>query len=169
MHEHRVAHRLVGSRSDRISILTFNVSDISKLNVMMDSRPILPNEFHPQSPTLSRDLKHFVSARSRTRCPVKYYFTDFGHARKYGPDTTNPLEIPQFGGDRTVPEFQHDKLTPRNPFQTDIYYIGNLIRTYFLQVRIILFVTPSWFLTCLPTGLQQYNVHGCSHRSHGSG
>ncbi|KAI0745229.1 kinase-like domain-containing protein [Earliella scabrosa] len=117
MHEHHVAHR-----------------DISKLNIMMDPRPILPNGFHPQAPYMSRDLTRFVSPRSRTRYPVKYYFTDFGHARRYASEETNPLERPLLGGDKTVPEFQNDRTTPRNPFHTDVYYMGNIVRRYFLQV-----------------------------------
>ncbi|KAI0744016.1 hypothetical protein C8Q80DRAFT_1184545 [Daedaleopsis nitida] len=116
MHEHHIAHR-----------------DISRLNVMMDSRPILPKQFHPQSPRMSLDFRHFVSPRSRTRYPVKYYFTDFGHSRRYGPENKNPLEVPLLGGDKTVPEFRNDKSTPRNPFHTDVYYMGNLVRRYFLQ------------------------------------
>ena len=101
---------------------------------MMDSRPILPNGFHPQVPRMSRDFTHFVSPRSRTRYPVKYYFTDYGHSRRYGAEDTHPLERPLIGGDKTVPEFQKDKTTPRNPFHTDVYYMGNLVRTQFMEV-----------------------------------
>ncbi|TFK77755.1 hypothetical protein K466DRAFT_508139 [Polyporus arcularius HHB13444] len=116
MHEHHVAHR-----------------DISKLNVMMDSQPILPDSFHPQSPEMSRDMKRWLTPRSRTAHPVKYYITDFGLSTRYSAEETNPLEIPIFGGDRTVPEFQQDRTIPRNPFHTDIYYMGNFIRQYFMQ------------------------------------
>lgn len=101
---------------------------------MMDSRPILPKLFHPQSPRMSLDFRYFVSPRSRTRYPVKYYFTDFGHSRRYDPDDKNPSEVPLLGGDKTVPEFRNDRSTPRNPFHTDVYYMGNLIRRYFIQV-----------------------------------
>ncbi|RDX54901.1 hypothetical protein OH76DRAFT_1429087 [Lentinus brumalis] len=117
IHEQHVAHR-----------------DISKLNVMMDSTPILPSSFHPQSIRMSRDFKRWVSPRSRTAHPVKYYITDFGLSRRYSPDETNPLEVPIFGGDKSVPEFQKDRQTPRNPFHTDIYYMGNFIRQDFLKV-----------------------------------
>ena len=105
---------------------------------MMDSTPILPKSFHPQRSRMSRDFKHFVSPRSRTAHPVKYYITDFGLSSRYSAEETNPLEVPIMGGDRSVPEFRHDKTTPRNPFPTDVYYAGNLVRTSFLQVRIIL-------------------------------
>ena len=109
-------------------------SDISRLNVMMDSRPILPQTFHPQAPSMSRDLQRFVSPSSRTAHPVNYYITDFGLSRRYRLDEANPLEEPIMGGDKTVPEFQHDPITPRNPFPTDVYYMGNLVRENFMQV-----------------------------------
>ncbi|RPD78676.1 hypothetical protein L226DRAFT_610542 [Lentinus tigrinus ALCF2SS1-7] len=117
IHEQHIAHR-----------------DISKLNIMMDSTPILPTSFHPQSIRMSRDFKHWVSPRSRTAHPVKYYITDFGLSRRYSAEETNPLEVPIMGGDKSVPEFQKDRRTPRNPFHTDIYYMGNLIRQDFLKV-----------------------------------
>ncbi len=118
-----------------VSLLTLaSLRDISQLNVMMDSRPILPNSFHPQSTETTRDLKHWVAPRSRTTHPVKYYLMDFGLSTRYSAEETNPLEVPIFGGDRTVPEFQQDRTIPRNPFHTDIYYMGNLVRQYFMQV-----------------------------------
>ena len=108
--------------------------DISKLNVMMDPNPILPDSYHPQSIDMSRDFKHWVSPRSRTAHPVKYYVTDFGLSRRYSAEEKSPLELPIFGGDKSVPEFQNDHNTPRNPFHTDIYYMGNLARQDFLNV-----------------------------------
>ncbi|KAI0779505.1 kinase-like domain-containing protein [Fomes fomentarius] len=116
IHEHHVAHR-----------------DISRLNIMMDSKPILPDMFHPQQPSRTRDGKRFISPFTRTARPVKYYFTDFGLSRRYSPEVTNPLEYPIMGGDKTVPEFLKDPSIPRNPFHTDVYYIGNLIRRDFLE------------------------------------
>ncbi|KAI0709586.1 kinase-like domain-containing protein [Cerioporus squamosus] len=117
MHEHHVAHR-----------------DISRLNVMMDSKPILPEMFHPQRPWRMLDGRTQVRPYTRTARPVKYYFVDFGLSRRYIPEETNPLELPIIGGDKTVPEFQDDYETPRNPFHTDVYYMGNLIRRFFCEV-----------------------------------
>ncbi|RDX54862.1 hypothetical protein OH76DRAFT_1372287 [Lentinus brumalis] len=117
MHQHHVAHR-----------------DCGALNVMMDPRPILPNNFHPQAPHRNLDGQGFVKPYTRTARPVKYYFTDFGISRKYSADEPDPLEVPIFGGDKTVPEHLEDPLRPRNPFRTDVYYLGSLIRTRLLQV-----------------------------------
>ena len=76
-----------------------------------------------------------VRPYTRTARPVRYYYTDFGLSRRYDSNDTNPSEVPILGGDKTVPEFQEDPYTPRNPFHTDVYYLGNLIRCDFLQVQ----------------------------------
>ncbi|KAJ6543681.1 hypothetical protein B0H10DRAFT_2134463 [Mycena sp. CBHHK59/15] len=54
--------------------------------------------------------------------PPKYYLIDFGISRRYKPEQLPP------------PEFRNS-YTPCDPFPTDIYYIGNLIRENFLDVR----------------------------------
>ncbi len=104
------------------------------LNILMDARPILPNLWHFAAPRRTRDDKKFVSPGSRTAHPVKYYWADFGLSRRYSPDDPNPLEHPIMGGDKSVPEFQKDPYSPCNPFPTDVYYVGNLIREDFLKV-----------------------------------
>ena len=101
----------------------------------MDPKPILPNMFHPQRPLVTRDdVKKYVRPYTRTARPVKYYLTDFGISQRFSADVENPLAVPIRGGDNTVPEFQTDQVTPRNPFPTDIYYVGNLVRRDFMQV-----------------------------------
>ncbi|KAJ3490984.1 hypothetical protein NLI96_g1044 [Meripilus lineatus] len=76
-----------------------------------------------------------VRYRSRTAVPVKYYFIDFGISRKYDANGGPPLELPISGGDRSVPEFQGEgSYEPVNPFPTDIYYLGNMIRLHSLQM-----------------------------------
>ena len=105
---------------------------------MMEWKPILPDSYHPQSTRMSRDFKHWVSPRSRTAHPVKYYITDIGLSRRYSAEETNPLEVPILGGDKSVPEFQNNRRTPRNPFHTDIYYMGNLVRQDFLRVSCLI-------------------------------
>lgn len=104
------------------------------LNVMMDPKPVLPDLFHFAADYRTRDYRGYVHPYSRTARPVKYYWTDFGLARRYNPDDVNPLEVPIFGGDKSVPEFKRDPHAPRDPFRTDVYYVGNLIKEDFLQV-----------------------------------
>jgi hypothetical protein len=104
------------------------------LNIMMDATPLYPIPYHPCVPTMRRDYKGKAKHKTRTRCPVKYYFIDFGLSRRYDADVI-PLEDPIRGGDKTVPEFQNSD-EPRNPFPTDVYYLGNVIRGYFTEVRL---------------------------------
>jgi len=111
IHEQHVAHR-----------------DISMLNVLMDGS-MYPDGWHPCDSDQMRDnprvrAKYF----SRTERPPKYFFIDFGLSRRYDPKDKAPLELPIRGGDKSVPEFQHNVHLPCNPFPTDIYYVGNLIR-----------------------------------------
>jgi hypothetical protein len=98
----------------------------------MDANPLYPIPYHPCETDMRRDFKGEAKHKTRTQRPVKYYLTDFGISRRYEPDTI-PLEDPIWGGDKTVPEFQTSD-EPRNPFPTDIYYLGNLIREDFLKV-----------------------------------
>jgi hypothetical protein len=102
------------------------------LNTMMDANPLYPIPYHPCETNMRRDFKGRAKHKTRTQRPVKYYLVDFGISRRYGPDTI-PLEDPIWGGDKTVPEFQTSD-EPCNPFPTDIYYLGNLIRTNFIKV-----------------------------------
>ena len=44
-----------------------------------------------------------------------------------------------WGGDRSVPEFQGNE-GPHDPFPTDVYYVGNLFKTEFVDIRLL----PSW-------------------------
>ena len=103
------------------------------MNIMMDPRPIFPKMYHPHALERNRDYQGFAPVTNRTRNPVKYYFIDFGLSRRYDVDNTSPREKPIWGGDKTVPEFQGSN-DPVDPFPTDIYYIGNLIREHFLVV-----------------------------------
>ncbi|KAH9920138.1 kinase-like domain-containing protein [Fomitopsis serialis] len=117
MHENNVAHR-----------------DISTMNVMMDAAAMYPDLWHPQVPSYKYDYSGIAKHYSRTERPPRYYYIDFGLSRKYDPSAGPPEELPIIGGDKTVPEFQgegYDK--PANPFRTDVYYLGNLMRTKFVD------------------------------------
>ncbi|KAJ7933892.1 kinase-like domain-containing protein [Mycena leptocephala] len=122
MHQHRVAHR-----------------DFNATNVMMDGQHLFPDGFHPQNPSYTpayQKAKHYT----RTQRPVKYYFIDFGLSSKFEPGQDTRV-YPIEGGDKSVPEFpfrdaRRDPMTKiyaLDPFPTDIYCLGNLIRTEFLE------------------------------------
>ncbi|KAI0786625.1 kinase-like domain-containing protein [Abortiporus biennis] len=107
--------------------------DLMDLNIMMDPKPMYPNMFHPTVPVKNRNFRGKAKHYTRTARPTKYYIIDFGLSRQYDPTGSPPLELPIFGGDKSVPEFKADFNKPINPFHTDIYYIGNMIREDFLQ------------------------------------
>lgn len=102
---------------------------------MVDGSKMFPDSYHPMEPDLKRDYSGRARYYTRTQRPPKYYIIDFGISRRYALGDETPLEPPIWGGDKSVPEF-HKSTNPCDPFPTDMYYIGNLIRKDFLEVSI---------------------------------
>jgi hypothetical protein len=100
---------------------------------MFDASRMYPNGFHPAKIDRNRNFKGAAKAYTRTRRPPVYYFIDFGLSRQY--TSRNVLDEPIRGGDKTAPEHRSKNMKRCNPFPTDIYYIGNLVRQEFMQVR----------------------------------
>ena len=115
--------------------MTCLLRDCMTLNIMMDASEMYPEPYHPQAQNLTRDAANTARYLSRTERPTKYYWTDFGLSRRYAEDDAKPAELPIWGGDRSVPEFNANFDIPRNPFHADVYCAGNLIRGDFLLVR----------------------------------
>lgn len=116
----------------------FLTSDCGFWNIMMDATDLYPDGFHPMCQLLDATwTRKPVLAKyyTRTRTPVKYYFIDFGISCVFDPDDTSPIEIPVRAGDKSAPDFEDDSLVPINPFPTDVYYIGNVIRKDIKRVR----------------------------------
>ena len=149
MHKHHVAHRWAISPLFLAWRLSVVASDCMGMNIMMDGS-ILLDPWHPCSPTRCRDWKNgFIRYTTRTERPPKYYFIDFGISRRYDPKDGPPLEDPIWGGDKTVPEFQLSD-DACNPFPTDVYYLGNLIRTEFQEVSLDLLLAIAFNAQCPP-------------------
>ncbi|KAJ7091961.1 hypothetical protein B0H15DRAFT_777902, partial [Mycena belliarum] len=129
MHHHRVAHR-----------------DCNLINTMMDANPLYPHGFHPVYNKYLRDMGHgrpkMAKHYTRTQRPVRYYFIDFGLSAMFEPGQDTRIQVIE-GGDHTPPEFgtldeRRDISIPvkvLDPFPTDIYYLGNLIKLQFIEVR----------------------------------
>jgi hypothetical protein len=98
---------------------------------MLDPSQMYPNGFHPVKLDRNRNFKGKAASYTRTQRPPRYILIDFGLSRQYSSRevTDNPLR----GGDKSAPEHQSHR--PSNPFHTDIYYIGNLVREKFTMVR----------------------------------
>lgn len=96
---------------------------------------MFPKSYHPVKIERTRDWKGRAPYYTRTECPPRYLFIDFGLSIRYLPDDGPHLEMPVRGGDKTAPEHTGFNYTiPCDPFATDIYYLGNLIREEFIQV-----------------------------------
>ena len=96
-----------------------------------------PNSFHPVDMKRNRNWKGNAKHYTRTRRPPRYYFIDYGLSHRYNPEDGPALELPMRGGDKSAPEHADSNYnTPCDPFATDIYYLGNLIRERFIKVRL---------------------------------
>jgi hypothetical protein len=100
---------------------------------MMDASSMYPDMYHPTKTDRKRDYTGKAFYHTRTQKPPKYYIVDFGISRRYTAEQLPVQERIVQGGDKSVPEHQ-GKVMRADPFMTDVYYIGNLIRTNFLQV-----------------------------------
>ena len=108
------------------------------LNIMLDPSHMYPQMYHPRHPHLDRDWNKDAKFYFRTRRPSRYLWIDFGLSSRYEEGVTAPSELPIWGGDHSVPEFE-DFDMPRNPFPTDVYTLGNIIREEFAQVSLPVF------------------------------
>lgn len=105
------------------------------MNIMMDPKPTFPNMYHPRETNKNRNFMGKAKFYTRTVRPTKYFLIDFGLSKRYNLDDGEPSELPIIGGDKTVPEFQGEGYDePSNPFRTDIYYLGNMVRESYLLV-----------------------------------
>ena len=102
---------------------------------MLDPSNMYPESFHPVKMSRSRDFSHKAKAYTRTRRPSRYLLIDFGLSRHYDPVNGPPLDKPLRGGDGSAPEHE-DGMTLCDPFPPVVYYLGNLVRGYFMKVRI---------------------------------
>jgi serine/threonine protein kinase len=133
MHENHVAHRYVAVALTFPFLIWPNIRDCTHENIMLDPSNMFPESFHPAVIDRSKDFRQKAKWYSRTRRPTRYLLIDFGLSRRYDPANGPPLEKPLRGGDKSAPE-QQDRETPCNPFPTDVYYLGNLVREYYIQV-----------------------------------
>ncbi|KAJ6594505.1 hypothetical protein B0H19DRAFT_1095819 [Mycena capillaripes] len=117
MHKHLVAHR-----------------DCCSGNIMMDGSRLYPKGFHPMLQDRYPDGRRNAPHLTRTRAAPKYYLIDFGISVRFERDVLPHTAFAIEGGDKSVPEFKGlAPSNPMNPFPTDVYYLGNLIRTEFMD------------------------------------
>ena len=99
---------------------------------MLDPSGMYPNGFHPTQMNRNYDFRGRAKRHTRTLRPPRYFLIDFGLSRQY--TSRNAFDEPLSGGDKSAPEHVHGDRRRCNPFKTDIYYLGNLVRQKFMQV-----------------------------------
>jgi hypothetical protein len=92
-----------------------------------------PNGLHAVKIDRDRNFKGTANVRTGRRPPPFYYFTGFDLSCHY--ESRDVLDEPLHGRHQSAPE--HQSQTQCNPFHADIYYIGNLVRQEFMEVRLV--------------------------------
>ncbi|PPQ89423.1 hypothetical protein CVT25_002189 [Psilocybe cyanescens] len=116
MHQHRVAHR-----------------DICVQNLMIDAHDLYPKGYHFVRKNKSLNFKGRAQYHTRTQKPAKYYIIGYELARSYKADNKENLEPPVYNLTSPASCFRLDSEDSPDPFATDVFYIGNMIRYYFLD------------------------------------
>lgn len=104
---------------------------------MMNADEMYPNGFHPQKQDMSPDWRGHAKHLSRTERPPKYYLIDFGISVRFQLDDPSPRTQVTWGGDYDRPSEILDHGARYDPFPVDVFYMGNLIKHNFTEVRII--------------------------------
>ena len=112
---------------------------------MLDPSKMYPESFHPVDIKRSRDLRRAAKGYSRTQRPTRYLLVGFGHARQYGLTGGQPLDRPRRAGDKSAPEHGNGNELG-DPFPTDVYYLGDIIRTHYIKARVFIALEGMLFL-----------------------
>ncbi|KAJ6551082.1 hypothetical protein B0H10DRAFT_2169885 [Mycena sp. CBHHK59/15] len=92
--------------------------DCTSKNIMMHGSSLYPVPFHPVQQHLKRDFSGKAPHLTRTQRPYK-------------PEDRPPLEPIIMAGDKSAPEYR--VCDACDPFPTDVYHLGNLIRGEFCR------------------------------------
>lgn len=98
---------------------------------------LFPDGWHPRNLEKNREYTGpSKQSYTRTQKPPRYLWIDFGLSAHFKDPAKPPHYVAAHGTDKTAPEFQRpmDNPSAYDPFATDIYYLGNLVRSYFLEV-----------------------------------
>lgn len=98
----------------------------------MDASLMYPDGYHPIATKKNYNWRGRARHHSRTRHPPKYYLLDFGFSLIYEPSQPRPLEYSLRSGGYEAPEGKAN--TPCDPFATDVFILGNMMRTSFIDV-----------------------------------
>lgn len=110
-------------------------SDCTQRNFVQDPTQLLPAGYHPVLTWQDPTAYHLAKYITRTECWPRYFIIDFGLSMRYDPANGPPSELAVRGGDKSAPEHYGRHPSMPNPFPTDIYYLGNMLKEDFLYSR----------------------------------
>jgi hypothetical protein len=117
---------------------------------MMDPHDLYPNSYHPVKMDRNRNFTGQALHLTRTEAAPRYYIVDFGISRRYQEGDLPVMEDIINGGDKSAPEHQApSEPFKADPFPTDVYYIGNMLREDFLQVRAFMYNVAYFLINVL--------------------
>lgn len=103
---------------------------------MMDADAMYPGGFHAANQNMTPDYSGLAKHFSRTERPPRYYFIDFGISIRFSPDDSDPrTRVDAWGGGYDHPPENRKENSEYNPFPADVYYMGNIIKHNFTEVR----------------------------------
>lgn len=102
----------------------------------MNADDMYPGGFHAADPSMTPDWSGKAKHFSRTERPPRYYLIDFGISVRFSPDDSAPrTRVDAWGGDFDRPPEIEQVNAEYDPFPTDVYYMGNIIKHNFTEVR----------------------------------
>lgn len=138
LQEKNIAHRSFIRPVGHLCLLIHLPRDPHSMNIMLDPEDMYPDGFftgrsylNHRTPDLSARAKGFT----RMQCSPRYYWIDYGLSSVYEhPERPGTLRVLYArGGDRDIPETQK-RQQYADPFATDVWWAGNLIRTRLVEV-----------------------------------
>ena len=97
-------------------------------HILLDADAMYPDGFHPVAMDMAADCSSHARYISRTSAGAKYYYVDFGDASYFPGDVSERLVTGIFGRDHGPPELSLG--TPYNPFELDIFVVGNVFKEF---------------------------------------
>jgi hypothetical protein len=111
-------------------LLTFDSSDLTGANIMMDARPLYPQGWHFAKGTYAPNGIDRVTPLARIDYPVRYIIIDYEHSIRFLPGQTHLVNSPG-GRDGSAPEIQSYKERSYDAFKLDVFTVGNLLKEEF--------------------------------------
>ncbi|THH16194.1 hypothetical protein EUX98_g9342 [Antrodiella citrinella] len=105
--------------------------DCSTMNIMMDGRPLYPEDHHPQRTQLTIDGSRMARHLSRSERPVKYYYIDWGLSSHFK-DGQSPYVLGAKCADRKAPELSNEY--PYNAYMLDVFILGHMYEKDLTQI-----------------------------------